>query len=434
MTEFNPQTAVTSPSPFEDRTHEIVLGNCRLIVLPVAVDDVVSFAGAVRTAPDQALHEDLLQELVTLTLDRGTQRRDRFAVADLIDNRGAQIQFRSSPQRITFSGRALTADLPDVVALLAEQLREPLFDPDEVEKARLRYAAELRRSQENTGARATGALSRLIYAAGHPNFIRPAEESLDALNAIAVDGVRGFYHRCVGADQLTFVVVGDVDPATVETVVRENLADWAEKGRGPGRWGVPPLSPAAAVHDVLPAKMNTDVRLGHAVPVKRGDGVYLPLHLATFVLGGNFSARLMNIVRDQMGLTYGISASLTGISVDYTGHFRLAVTLSPDNLTKGVQATMDVVRQYVEEGATDEEVQAAKETVRGSFVVELATTGGLAHTLLINHLRGFGTEYMDRFRDEVGAVGTDEVNAALRQYLHPDRLHTAYSGAAAVDH
>jgi hypothetical protein len=106
----SPETIFRSASPgvpFANRTSESTVGPCRLIVLPVAVENVVSFAGSIRTSPDFALGEDILQQLATLTLDKGTKKRDRFAVAELIDNRGAQISFRSSPRRVTFSGRSL---------------------------------------------------------------------------------------------------------------------------------------------------------------------------------------------------------------------------------------------------------------------------------------------------------------------------------------
>lgn len=424
----------TDSRSFSERTHEVIVGPCRLVVLPVAVEGVVSFAGAIRTAPDLLRGDGLIQELVTLLLDKGTRSRDRFAIADLIDNRGAQINFRSSPLRITFSGRSLVEDLPEVLSLLAEQLREPLFDSEEFAKARTRLTANLRRSNENTGARATGLLSRLIYPPGHPNYINDPDEELGRLATVGVERVHEFYESHVGANELTLVVTGDVDVAQVETVVSGVFSGWPSSQLSPV--AVETLSRVApgVIQDVLPEKKNVDVRMGHRLPIRRDQPDYVPLFVGIFALGGNFSARLMNIVRDKLGLTYGINAGVTGTSVEYAGHFRVAVTLSPEHLRRGMEATQDVIRQFVAEGVSRDEVEAVKETIGGSFVVDLATTGGLAYSLLINHLRGFGTEYLDRFPSEIAGTTPERVNEAIRGYLSPDDTSVALSGAIEVDH
>jgi zinc protease len=433
MTADNLTQAVAVPS-FTERTTEVQAGPCKLVVLPTVVDDVVSFAGAIRSVPDLNAGEGIVQELMTLLLDKGTAKRDRFAVAELIDNRGAQIHFRSSPLRVTFTGRAMREDLPDVLSLLSEQLREPLFDEEEFEKAKLRLAATLRRSNENTGARAGGALSRLIFQSHHPNHNSSPETELARLASVSLADVRRFYKQHIGANEATMVVVGDVRPKEVETVVSREFDGWLPTSYEVPSYGSVEPGSAQELLDRLPEKRNVDVRLGHAIPVRRDHEDYVPLYLGTFILGGNFSARLMNIVRDQMGLTYGIGATLSGASVDYTGYFRVAVTLSPDKLDQGLNATREVIDRFVRKGALIEELDEKKETIKGSFVVELGTTGGLAYSLLVNHLRGFGTEYLDGFRDRIEAVTLDQMNSAVRRYLVPEKLHAAMSGALTDDH
>jgi zinc protease len=430
MSAFETVSRSTSgQASFADRTYESTVGPCRLIVLPVAVENVVSFAGSIRTSPDFGLGEDILQQLTTLTLDKGTKKRDRFAVAELIDNRGAQISFRSSPRRITFSGRSLTADLDDVLSLVAEQLREPLLASEEIEKARASFLADLRRSQENTGARASGLLSRMIYSEGHPNYSRPVGAAIDLLSAVDPSEIRAFHNRAVGADELTLVVVGDVDPAKVECAVREVFADWHSNERVRLPIEAPAVGAPREQIDTMPEKSNADVRFGHAIAIRRDHPDYLPLYVGGFVLGGNFSSRLMSTVRDQMGLTYGISASIVGTSVEYAGNLRIGVTLSPDNFDRGVEATREVTSRTILDGVAGEEVAAARETIAGSFVVDLGTTGGLAYSLLINHLRGFGTGYLDHFREEIHAITTEQVNDSLRTHLNPDALNMAASGS-----
>ena len=130
-------------------------GPARLLLLPTDVRDVVSFRGSFEAAPDLGEGHEVVQSLLAGVLDKGTRTRDRFEVAEALEGRGAQLSFYADGLRMGFAGRALRDDLPDVLALLAEQLREPALDAAEVEKAVVRAVAGVRRSRESTGARAS---------------------------------------------------------------------------------------------------------------------------------------------------------------------------------------------------------------------------------------------------------------------------------------
>ncbi|MEX1055030.1 MAG: insulinase family protein, partial [Rhodothermales bacterium] len=227
--------------------------------------------------------------------------------------------------------------------------------------------------------------------------------------------------------------VGDIDEEEIEASVAENFADWPEHAT-PARFAEG-SERRVSQHTIIPIpeKQNVDVRLGHGVPIRRGDEDYIPLYLGNYILGGNFSARLMQIIRDEMGLTYGIRSGLYGISADYTGHWQVAVTLSQENVARGSEETVRVVRRFIEEGATDEELSDKKTTIVGSFKVGLATTGGLASTLLKNAERGFDVGYLDRFPLEVDSVTLEQTNEVLSRHLHPDEMHVAMAGMVPVE-
>jgi predicted Zn-dependent peptidase len=178
----------------------------------------------------------------------------------------------------------------------------------------------------------------------------------------------------------------------------------------------------------MPDKGNIDVRMGHPLPVRRNDDDYLPLYIANYILGGNFSARLMATIRDEMGLTYGINSSLSGISTRYNGHWQVGITLSQENLARGLDATRAEVQRFVDKGATEDELAAKKTTVTGSYTVGLATTKRLAQSILTNAERGFDVDYLDRFPSLIESLTLDEVNSAVQRHVDPARFHTAMAG------
>ena len=424
----SPSLHASTVESLSARVEERVVGPCRVLMLKTPVQAVVSWRGSFLAYPDMAAGERLVQGLAVQLLDKGTRLRDRFALAEALENRGAQLQFTSEALRVVFQGRALRDDVTEVLQIMAEELRQPLFDAAEFDKAKAQYQAALQRSLENTATQAAAALSRQIYDTAHPNYLPPTRQSVARLDALTVEQVRAYHPRHFGARDLLLVFVGDLDPEVIEQAVRDAFGDW------PTHEAPLVFATAAALREpgqnrvLMPGKMNLDVRMGHALSLRRHDEDYLPLYLANYVLGGNFSARLMTKVRDEMGLTYGIHARLAGITTQYDGHWVVGVTLSRENLDKGIEATLDEVRHFVDEGPTADELQDKKTTITGGFKVGLATTGGLASTLYRHAIQGFDVGYVDRFSLEVEAVTLDQVRDALERHFKPETFQRALAG------
>lgn len=417
------------PSPhLAERVVEAEAGAARLWLLPTPVRDVVAFRGSFETAPDFATDDDLVQHLLADLLDKGTRRRDRFAVAAALEGRGAELAFYPDGLRVGFAGKCLRADVADVLALAAEQLREPLLDADEFVKEQARAVAGVRQAMDSTSAQASGALKRRMYPPDHPNYNRPFEVERAALEALTVERVREYHAAHFGGTGLRIAFAGDLDPAAVTEAVRATLGDWAPHGLAARYAPDAAPTPPGRVDVPMADKHNLDCRFGHALALRRDDDDFLPVYVGVFALGGNFSARLMQEVRDRQGLTYGIGAAVSGVAVEHGGHFRVSVSLSGANLERGLAATEEVVRRFVAEGVRADELAEKQETIAGTHVVGLATTGGLAARLLVNAERGFPVAYLDAYPDLVRALTVDAVNEALRRHLDPDRLHLAVAG------
>lgn len=425
------QATTSSDSKLETLAARVAdrrVGPCRLLTLATPVRDVVSFWGSLRTHPDFAAGDELVQTITVGLLDKGTRRRDRFAIADLLENRGAQLHFATEGLHIGFQGRALREDLPAVLEVLAEQLREPLFDAQEFEKMRVQYRGALQRTLDSTRSQASAALARRLYAPAHPNFIGETDDLLAHLDRLTVDDVRAYHARHVGADDLLLVLVGDLDNVDAGAVLEEAFGGWTEQAPPPAFAADAAPQPPGTADVPMPGKPNLDVYLGHALTLRRQDPDYLPLFLANHILGGNFSGRLMSHVRDELGLTYGIYSALNGVTTEYAGHWSVGVTLSREALDRGIEATRAEVRRFVEEGPTAREVEEAKTNLVGAFKVGLATTGGLAATLHLNATRGFDIGYLDGYPAEIEALTQEAVVEAVRRHFRPEQFHLVRAG------
>jgi predicted Zn-dependent peptidase len=169
--------------------------------------------------------------------------------------------------------------------------------------------------------------------------------------------------------------------------------------------------------------------MGHALDLRRDHPDWHAAHAAAFALGGNFSSRLMRVVRDEQGLTYGIGASLHNVAVEHDGHLLIHASLSAERLDEGLAAIGDVIGGFVDAGVAPEELERVQSTLAGQHVVALATTSGIAARLLVNAERGFEVAYLDRYPDEIRSLTVQQVNDALRRYIRPGDLHTAVAGS-----
>ncbi len=404
-------------------------GGASLWMIPSKVRDVVSFRGSFETAPDLTGADDLAQHLVVDLLDKGTRHRDRFAIAEAIEGRGAQLSFYPDTLRVGFSGKVLKEDVTEILAIVAEQLREPLLDPDEFAKERAKAIAGVRNAMDSTTAQASGALKRMLFKTDHPNHVRSFADEIDALEKLTIDEVAAYHKGHFGSDGFHIAFAGDLDMGVVGESVRACLGDWPTHGLT-GQYSKDAETVAPARENVAMAeKQNLDVRFGHALSLRRDDDDFLPLYVGNNVLGGNFSARLMQIVRDQMGLTYGIGSALAGVNIEHGGYWHIDVSLSSENLTRGVDATLSVVRDFAAAGITADELEEKKMTIAGNHVIGLATTGSLAARLLVNAERGFPVSYLDEYPQLVKAISLDEANTAIRKHFDPEALSVAVAGS-----
>jgi zinc protease len=393
-----------------------------LIASPTAVKDVVTIGGSLPAGDAfAAAGNPAVPTLTGMMLDQGTTTADKFAIAQQLENVGAEISFSVSAQTLDIQAKCLRKDAPAIIHLIIEQLRAPAFAAEEFEKARKQLTGAIRRSLESTGLRAGDAFTRAVFPPGHPNRQASAEELLAAIDRATIADIKAFHAKYYGPAHLTLVIVGDLELEPIQAQLRRDLAGW--------RGGVPALSATrASVRDAaltqtvnMADKTSVSVVLGQASGLRYSDSDALALRMGTAILGSGFTGRLMHVVRDQEGLTYGIGSALQNDT--YTdGDWRVRATFAPELLEKGVASTRREVERWWREGVTSEELVARKKDLIGSYKVSLATTDGLADALLSAVQRDKPLSWLDDYPKAVDALTLEQVNAAIRRYLQPDAM------------
>ncbi|HZH31388.1 MAG TPA: pitrilysin family protein [Pyrinomonadaceae bacterium] len=371
-----------------------------------------------------------LARLTADMLERGTLRRTKFQLAGDLEAVGAEIGFSADPFAVEIAGRALAKDLSLLLGTLAEQLREPSFPADELEKLKQLAIAAVQEQQANTRLRAYEKFSQLVYDPANPFYVHGGEQLIKSLNSITVEDVRRFYEERYGGRSLILSVAGDVEAAEVRRLFAEVFGEFG----GP-RASVEidvvdpaPLSGARREIVMLKEKANVDVLLGAAAPLRRDARDYYAATLANGALGeSTLSSRLGLQVRDREGLTYGIGSRFRAPSLA-AGPWYIAVSVNPGNVEKAITSALGVLRDYVEQGMSADELADEKSSAIGSFKVSLSTNAGLAEALWNAEFFRLGVEYLDRFPELIQAVTLEEANAAIRTYFRPEHLTTIIAG------
>jgi zinc protease len=401
-----------------------------VLTLRTSIQEVVTLrgvlgAGDVFNPPGNSAIADLTAGM----LDKGTVQREKFAVAELLEQTGATLGFGTGSHTLNFSAKCLRKDLPLVLGLLAEQLRTPRFDPAEFAKLKKQLAGHHRRNMEDTDFRAQNAFARAVFPEGHPNRVPADEQYLADLESATLEQLRTFHAAHYGPATMRLVAVGDVDDAAVDRTLAETFTGWPGGRPLPANAAAPALSAPRTEKVNMPGKTSVSFLIGQPSGLRYADAGHLPLNMATSVLGsGFFSARLLDIIRNREGLTYGIGASLT--SDTYAdGAWVIRGTFAPDLLEKGSASTLRELRRFHAEGLSAEELANFKVTLTGSYKVALATSSGLASSLLNALQRGYGPEWVDEYPRRLEALTLADVNAAIKRFLHPDRMVTVLAGS-----
>jgi zinc protease len=168
-------------------------------------------------------------------------------------------------------------------------------------------------------------------------------------------------------------------------------------------------------------KTSVSVLLGQATGLRYMDADSLALRVGTAILGSGFTSRLVKTVRDQEGLTYGVGA---GVDDDtfVDGSWMVRATFAPALLQKGITSTRRELDKWYESGVTADELAARKTNMIGEYQVSLASTGGMASAILRTVNRGKDLKWMDEYPKAIDALTVEQVNAAIRKHLDPQKM------------
>ncbi len=367
-----------------------------------------------------------LANFTALALMRGTARHSFQQIFNTLETAGANLGFDGGTHTVAIGGRALADDLPLILKLVAETLRQPSFPKKAVERLRAQLLTGLAIRAQDTNEMASLAFDQLVYA-GHP-YSRPDDGYPETIQAISQADLAAFHTRHYGPRGLVLAITGAVEPQRAVDLVAQALGEWynPEQTDSPP---LPPLNPLKTTltrHVELPGKFEADLVMGAAGPARHVPD-YLAASLGNNIFGqfGMFG-RIGAVVREQAGLAYSVYSSLNGGIGP--GPWLINAGVAPQNIPQAIDLIRSEITRFVSEPVTAEELADSQANYIGRLPLSLESNAGVASALLSLERFGLGLDYYPRFAGLVAAITPDEILQAAQHYLHPDRLAIATAG------
>jgi len=396
---------------------------------------VVTIAGYMPGGYQHFVGSPMTTALATALLLQGTPTRSKEEIAVFMEREGIDISFSASPSRLWFSCRTPARALVGALSLIADVLPNATFLVKHFSRERERMVAAAFEDMTDTRYLASQGLARLLYPKNHPHGAYTPKERILALN----ERTRGDcerYKSGLGRGAMQLVAVGDIDCRQMSRLIEKHFGGWQEGVYKMTDTIIPaPLSNANKTKvTTVRDKANVDVALGQTLLIVRTDSDYIPLSVGLNILGaGGFQTRLMQRVRVDEGLTYGIGASLKDQEDGLTCSFRVGGAFAPHLLKRGLAVTMEEIERFVEKGITATELAFQRERTPGTLMVRLGTTRGLAGTLIDILAAGLPLSSVDDYPLQVAALMVEDVNRVIHKYIDPRTLSVSIAGSITED-
>jgi predicted Zn-dependent peptidase len=356
--------------------------------------------------------------LTATMLREGTTTRKSLEIADQIAFLGINLSPISSWESSTLSLHTPTAQLDSALALFADVALHPSFPNSDFERIRKTRLTELLQLRDQGPAIANIAFPAILYGNAHP-YGAPAIGTETSVKSLTTADLRSYYQANYAPNNATIIIVGDVNPAQIEQKISGLFGNWERRTVPQLNYGEPTKAVTTTIYLIdKPGAAQSSFRIG-SVGVPRSTRDYFALTVMNTILGGSFTSRLNQNLRENRGYTYG-----AGSRFDMrreAGPFLASaeiVTAKSDSALLEFMKELNGIRQSV----PADELSRAKRYLQLQLPGNFETTQQIGAALVPVAQYNLPLDYYNNYVQNVEAVTQADVARVAQQYIHPSSL------------
>ena len=391
----------------------------RLVVVEHHELPLVDVALVVRSGSERDPRNRLgVAGLTAAMLMEGAGRRNALQIVDQEAFLGVDIRTSSGWDASRVTMHAPTAQLDSALALFADVALRPTFPARELERLRKERLTTLLQMRDRPTAIADQAFNHLVFGEEHP-YGRPLMGTETTVSAIRRADVEAFYRTHFRPNNATLIVVGDVTPDDVERRVGALFGGWARGTVPPATFTEAPRAAATTLYVIdKPGAPQSSLRIG-GVGVPRSTDDYFALMVANTILGGSFTSRLMQNLRETHGYTYGARSGFAMRQV--AGPFTASAEVTGAKTDSSVIEFMKELRR-IRDTVPAAELEKAKQYLQLQLPGQFETTDDIAGQLVPLTIYGLPLDYYNTYAQRLAQVTQADVQRVMERYVRPEQL------------
>jgi predicted Zn-dependent peptidase len=362
-----------------------------------------------------------LSHLIEHMLFRGTARYESLEIDQVFDTMGAELNAGTGKETTSVYARVLDRHLPKAFDVIADMVWRPRFADEDLANEREIVLEEIAMYEDDPQDKVFDVLGEAVFGE-HP-LGRAIIGRAEVVAGTPAEGLRGFHAERYVPGNVVIAAAGSIDHDALVEMARG--AD-AERAGAPVPGGVAPPG-GQPQRRQFHAKETEQVHACLGAPgLARDDERRFALRVLDTILGGTSSSRLFQEVREKRGLAYSVysfQALYAG-----TGQVGLYVGTRPDNVTAALRVVGDELERFRQDPVAADELERAKENVKGRIVLGLESTSARMNRLGASVLAGLPLLSVDEVLERVDAVSADDVAALARELFAVERLSAAGVG------
>ncbi len=363
-----------------------------------------------------------LASLTADLMDEGAGRRSALELADAVEFLGVSLSTGSTLHGLSVQLSAPTSKLDAALDLMADVALRPAFATAELDRLRARRLTALAQRRDQAGAIASVLYDRTLFGPDHP-YGRGALGNAASLGALTQGEIAGFHRGLVRPENAALVVVGDVRQADIVSRLEARFGQAAWPSGAPGGIAVVPVAEARQVTGRTiylvdkPGAAQSVIRIGR-IGAARSTPDYYALQVLNTILGGSFTSRLNQNLRETHGYAYGAGSSfdLRPVAGPFTARSDVQTNATAPALTEFVKELTGI-----REPVPTEEFEKARSYVALSFPSPFESVSGTAQMIGDLWINGLPLDTYARFTERILAVTPADVQRVARQYVDPTR-------------
>jgi predicted Zn-dependent peptidase len=410
--------ALGTPKAFKlPPKREFTLANgMKVTLVPFGRIPKASVYASVRTGNiDESSNEVWLADVTGEMMREGTTTRSASDIAEQVAGMGGELNVTVGNDNVRAGGAVLGERAPDMIALVADVLRNPKFPESELARITSNKARDMAIAKSSPQTVAQEQFLSTLYG-DHPYGRSFPTEAM--LKGYTIQQVKNFHAKNFGAARAHLYIVGVYDAAAVESAARKAFGDWAA---GPAPTVKPPTPKSERSVALLdrPDAVQSTIMLGLPTPNPTASD-YTALEVSDAILGGTFGSRITTNIREQKGYTYS--------PYSYIGTHRHDAywVEQADVTTKFTGASLREIFGEIDRLRTSPppiaELNGIKNNMIGIFTLRNASRGGIVNQLDEVYLQGLPSNYLSTYVQRVMAVRPSDVQRTTRAYLRPEAM------------